>query len=181
MSSSLKKTSEVDQSKTTSLLQSLLFAERALTPVEQALHNRDKDVLLDLLSRYSDEWKHHSNQIWSTGSIFIPLSLSGVAFISNDLLRNIAIALFSIILIWIWYIISSTFRNLLDRAWRVYAALESALLHLDPPYLSYGISEVIPRKKSISSRNIRLIIALVITMSWILILVVPYFFRNHSP
>ena len=133
------------------------------------LADKEPEILLPLLSEYANRWRHSSNQIWSTGAVFIPLSLSGVIFGFGDPYRTLGIAIFSIILIWIWYSISLKLRSLINRNWQVYAAIESTLLKLDPPLLRQGLDDLLPRKTSkyTSIRKVRFLIPLIISIAWI--------------
>jgi hypothetical protein len=145
-----------------------------MTPNESSellktLEGKDTDVLLPLLSEYAERWRHSNNQMWSTGAVFIPLSLSGVALGVGDKYRTLFIAIFSVILIWIWYLITARLRSLIDNDWQVYAAIESTILKLNPPYLKRGLGEIVlsQTKKPASIRRIRLLIPMIVTGAWI--------------
>lgn len=140
-----------------------------LVQLRRALEGQDPDLLLVLLSEYGLRWKHSASQIWSIGVIFIPLSLSGVVVVLGGTVRTLGIALFSAVLIWIWYWISQSIRSRLDQDWAVYATLESILLKLDPPRLKRGLVELVPRTGYFFSvRRLRLLIAITITLAWLL-------------
>jgi hypothetical protein len=141
-----------------------------LVYLRRSLEGQDPALLLALLNEYGQRWKHSSNQIWSIGVIFIPLSLSGVVVAPGNPARTLGLALFSIILIWIWYWISQSLRSRLDQDWVVYAALESSLLKLDPPKLTRGLAELVPRNSYFFSvRKLRVLIAIAITLAWLVL------------
>jgi hypothetical protein len=145
------------------------MASEKVPELIKALEGKSPEILLALLSEYADRWRHNSNQIWSTGSVFIPLSLSGVALGVGDPYRTLAVAIFSLILIWIWYSMSERLRIVIDRNWLVYSAVESALLKIKPPLLKYGIDELIPTKpkKYVHLRKVRAFIPIIITIAWV--------------
>jgi hypothetical protein len=138
-----------------------------------ALNGQPREILLPLHVEYGQRWKHDSNQIWAIGLVFIPLSLSGIAVPSENVRQTVAIAVFSTILIWIWYLISQSLRARLDQEWAVYSALESELLNLDPPKLNHGLTEFVPPSSFtlLSLRRLRLVIAVWITIAWVAIIV----------
>ena len=138
--------------------------------------DKDETVLLALLSEYAGRWRHSNNQMWSIGAVFIPLSLSGIVLGLDDKYKTLGIALFSIVLIWIWYLTSAGLRSLIDSDWKVYAAVESALLKLNPPRLKRGVGEIVENdvKKSVSLRKVRLLIPIVITIAWIFTVILSF-------
>jgi hypothetical protein len=156
----------------------LLAAERqtmSLTEhfqLRRVLGEQEALLLLALLDEYGQRWRHSATQIWSIGVIFIPLSLSGVVITTGNTIRSYGIAVFSVVLIWIWYWISQSIRSRLDQDWSVYAAIESSLLKLEPPRLKRGLVELAPRTNYLFSiRKLRLMIAIVITLAWLLLTV----------
>jgi hypothetical protein len=137
---------------------------------------KDEAVLLALLSEYAKRWRHSDNQIWSVGAVFIPLSISGVAFGFGDKYRTLGIAIFSTFLIWIWYMISSALRSWIDLGWKMYAAVETTILKLNPPRLKAGVSEVakLGTEKTISVRSVSWLIPTLITIGWIFITILAF-------
>ena len=83
--------------------------------------------LTALLSEYSSRWRFYSGLIWSTASIFLPLSLSGIALGIDDAPRTLVIAGFSMMLIWTWFWLSNTLRRLVYRQWEAYLSIEREL------------------------------------------------------
>jgi hypothetical protein len=140
--------------------------------LSETLKGKDTVVLVALLDEYGQRWKHSATQIWSISVIFIPLSLSGVAVDLGDRERTLGIAFFSSALIWIWYWLSQSIRSRYDQDWAVYAAIESTLLGLDPPRLNRGLVEFVPRiGYTFSVRRLRLLIAMTVTVAWILFVI----------
>ena len=141
------------------------------------LANQSQDVLLPLLSEYAQRWRHNSNQIWSIGSVFIPLSMSGAVITFTSDIQAIMVAIFSIALIWIWYLISRDLRSTIDLNWKVYAEVESALLKIKLPRGKYGLTEYVPSKRIRPSfKTVRLFIPILITVAWIVIVVYTILF-----
>lgn len=138
--------------------------------------NKDEAILLALLSEYGERWRHSNNQMWSIGAVFIPLSLSGIVLGLDDKYKTLGVAIFSIILIWIWYRISAGLRSLIDSDWKVYSAIESELLKINPPPLKRDVSEIAAKDitKSVSLRKIRLLIPVVITIAWLATIVLSF-------
>lgn len=130
---------------------------------------KDESVLLALLSEYAARWRHSDNQMWSIGAVFIPLSISGVAFGFGDKYRTLGIAVFSIFLIWIWSVISSALRSWIGLDWKMYAAVETTILKLNPPRLKAGVAEIARPsiEKSLAVRKISWVIPIWITIAWI--------------
>lgn len=147
------------------------------------LKNLDRDILIAMHSELGDRWKHSGNQIWTIGSIFIPLSLSGIVLGLDNFYRTCAIALFSITLIWIWYLISLALRKTVDRNWMAFSLFEFALLDLTPPVTKYGIDDLIIKivptspKVKISVRKLRIVIPLTITLIWLLAIIMSLLIR----
>ncbi|MBW4542001.1 MAG: hypothetical protein KME43_23085 [Myxacorys chilensis ATA2-1-KO14] len=143
--------------------------------LEELLEQSSQEVLLALLIKYADEWKHFSNQIWSISSIFIPLSLSGIAFAFDKPFKTSVIAAFSIILIWIWYFLTDRAQMIIDNIWKIYAAIETKLLKLKEPLIKSGLTEVVPHRRRVSLRKIRLWIAATITGAWLFTAITSFF------
>jgi hypothetical protein len=80
-----------------------------------AVKNKDADMLQSLYSEYSTRMRYGGGMIWQIGSIFIPLSLSGIVLGLDDFLRVLAVGSFSVFLIWTWYFISVAIDNALER------------------------------------------------------------------
>lgn len=154
-----------------------------LNDLLKKLKNLDRDILIAIHSEFGDRWKHTGNQIWTIGSIFIPLSLSGIALGLDNFYRTCAVALFSITLIWIWYLISLALRKTVDSNWMSFSLLEFALLDLTPPITKYGIDDLINKivpssqKVKISVRKLRIVIALTITLIWLLAVILSLLIR----
>ncbi len=146
-----------------------------IEPARQNIQAGDQDIMLSLLSCYSEEWRHFSEQIWLIGTIFIPLSLSGVAFIGSDPRKTFGIAFFSIILIWTWYFLTVRLRVILDKSQRTYFALEDRLLKMGSSLPSTEFRKITTLPKSrLSMRNLRRIIAFAVTIAWILIIIITF-------
>jgi hypothetical protein len=147
-----------------------------LSELLRVLKGKPKEILLPLLSEYANRWRHHGNQIWSTGAVFIPLSLSGVALGVGDPYRTLAVAIFSIILIWLWYAISLRLRADMEQNWQVYAAIESTLLKIVPPLRERGIEELLASKKQtrLKIKRIRLLVPLIITVAWLFTVILAF-------
>lgn len=134
-----------------------------------SLKENPPEVLIALLNEYSARWRHNSNQIWAVGALFIPLSLSGISLGLDSPVRTLLVGLFSIFLIFIWYGITDSLRVIIDRNWRVYAAVESELIALDPPLRQYGLDEIVcgPPTKRISTRRLRKLIVSGVVFGWV--------------
>lgn len=147
------------------------MSHNGLPELRAALKGQPRELLIALHAEYGERWKHDSNQIWTIGLVFIPLSLSGIAVAPLGSWQTIAIAIFSSILIWIWYGISQGLRARLDQEWAVYSVLESELLALEPPRFRYGLAELVPASSTtfLSLRRLRLIIATTITAAWMIV------------
>jgi hypothetical protein len=142
-----------------------------LPELRAVIKDKPRELLLALHTEYGERWKHDSNQIWTIGLVFIPLSLSGIAVSSRGAWQTVAIAVFSSLLIWIWYWISQRLRARLDQEWAVYSALESELLGLEPPRLMHGLTELVQADSVtlFSLRRLRLVIAITITAAWLIV------------
>jgi hypothetical protein len=146
--------------------------KRAPSPqIVAALQKKDPHVLETLLSTYSGRLLHHSNQLWSIGAVFIPLSLSGIAFGLSNPINTIMVGGFSIILIWIWYFISVNLRALIDQTYQIIGSLESVLLNLNPPCYKSGLDELVPSKGLRYLKFVRLSIPLIVTIGWTVVII----------
>jgi hypothetical protein len=149
--------------------------KRAPSPqIIDALQKKDPHMLETLLSIYSVRLLHHSNQLWSIGAVFIPLSLSGVVFGLNNPVNTLLVGVFSIILIWIWYLISVNLRALIDQTYRIIGSLESVLLNLNPPCYKSGLDELVPSKGLSHLKFVRLMIPIIVTIGWITVIIVSF-------
>ena len=141
-----------------------------LKEVFTIIRNQEPENLRCLYDEHSARMRHSGSQIWIIGTIFIRLSLSGMIFGLNDPTRVIPVAVFSIILIWIWYYISKAIRVSLDKDLAVCAALETVLLNRGIPMVRSGLSELVGMKykfRGFSLWRIRYMIALLVTLVWI--------------
>lgn len=148
-----------------------------LDNVHKELKGQGAENLRCLYSEYSERMRHSGAQIWLIGSVFIPLSLSGVVLSLSNPVHTLAIAGFSIFLIWVWYLISARIRTALDRDFAICAAIETAMLNLERPLTRVGLNELIvplDKKKQMRLRHIRLGIAVFISAGWSIVAVVSF-------
>jgi hypothetical protein len=151
----------------------------------KTLQEKPHQDLLSLHADYSERMRLSGAQIWIIGSIFIPLSLSGIALGIEDPYQTLVIGIFSLVLVWVWYLISFVLRDALERDYRVLAAIETVVLDLEPPLLKYGLGEMVEIKhtkwysrllaKVLSMRRIRLGIPMLVTLVWIIVVVISWF------
>lgn len=104
-----------------------------------SLRSQDPESLRCFYTEYSERMRHTGAQVWLTGSVFIPLSLAGVIVTFKTPGQTFAVAVFSILLIWIWYLISVVPRHTLDRDLAISVILEAAMLHLEGDLADHGV------------------------------------------
>lgn len=80
----------------------LPFEERK--KLHEQLNELSRSELIEFYKIYVDRMFTMDDLTWKIGSIFIPLSLSGVVVGFNEPLRLIFIGAFSIALIWTWFL-----------------------------------------------------------------------------
>jgi len=144
-----------------------------LDQVRKALEGQDQNTenLRCLYTEYSARMRNRGAQIWIIGSVFIPLSISGVALGLTDIRHILAVALFSIALIWTWFFISLALRNGFERALAICATIETVMLKGQLPLSRRGLDDLIvslQKEKGVRLRHIRLAIPFVITVMWLL-------------
>ncbi len=145
----------------------------------EEVKDKDPELLGELYNEYSSRMKHDGTMIWQIGSIFIPLSLSGIVLGLDDYFRTFAVGIFSILLIWTWYFISDAIGYSLMRNLSVCGAIEAFLLKLEEPE-SNSIYKLIPRDKKIPHlSDIRLMITILITLGWVGVAFLSYFVATN--
>lgn len=144
------------------------------TALVTALKKKDRHTLETLLVIYSERLLHHSNQLWSIGAVFIPLSLSGVALGLGSPTQTMLVGAFSITLIWIWYLISLNLRDAIDQTYIICGSIETVLLSLNPPQVKRGLYELIPRKSLTRLKNVRSFIPIIVTFGWLVVIMFSF-------
>jgi hypothetical protein len=143
-----------------------------------AIKNKKADTLQNLHSEYSARMRYGGAMIWQIGSIFIPLSLSGIILGLDNFPRVLAVGCFSVFLIWVWYFLSETIDNSLERDLAICGAIETALLSLEEKPLKRGLNDLIKQSdkiKVLRLRTIRLLLPILITLGWVGVVVLAYF------
>lgn len=128
--------------------------------------------LLNIYAIFSQRLTHVIDVQWKLASIFIPLSLSGVIFLNEDQRPVIFVGLFSILLIWIWYLFERRNQRSILRQLTMLAAIESIIADHNPTRFGRGFS--IPdrlRAKKIGHTLLFRIIVYSITFAWIVTIV----------
>jgi hypothetical protein len=123
---------------------------------------------------YSARRQHRGAHIWTIGAIFIPLAVSGAAALNPGMPgRTLAVAVVSIVLIWIWFCISETLRHRIDSVLTVCAALETVMLKREAPLNVRGL-ERLHRGQGLLLGHLRATIAVIITTVWLIVAVVDF-------
>lgn len=149
--------------------------DNTIPTLQKALECKDREILLALLESYATDLRHYSTQIWTIGAVIIPLSLSGVVIALDDPIKTCLIALFSVMLIWIWYFLSVRLRVIVDRSMLIYVAIESQLLELGKDNQSVSLYMIAPLSKGrLSLRTTRLLVVVAVTFVWIVATVVDF-------
>jgi hypothetical protein len=145
-----------------------------LDQVRKALEGQDTENLRCLYTEYSARMRNRGAQIWIIGSVFIPLSISGVALGLTGIRHILAVAFFSIALIWTWFFISLALRNGFERALVICATIETVMLNRQLPLSRRGLDDLIvplQKEKGVRLRHIRLVISFAITVMWLLVVI----------
>ena len=143
-----------------------------LEPLLEKLKGQAAETLRCLYEEHSERMRHSGSHIWIIGSVFIPLSLSGIVLDLTNSYRAISVACFSIFLIWTWYLISARIRDALDRDLAVCAAIETILLDLEARSAENGLAGLVialRKRRAPHLYRIRLAIPLAITMGWLIV------------
>lgn len=152
--------------------------EVILEDLYNELKGQDPKTLAILYNEYSTRMRHSGSHIWIVGSVFIPLSLSGIAIGLDNPFQTMGIAAFSIFLIWIWYSLSHRMRSLLERDLRICAVIEKVMLNSEKKMEKLGLPELMivqsSRKRGKGLRKIRLIIPVGISIGWIIVSVISF-------
>jgi hypothetical protein len=144
-----------------------------LDEVLKALKDQDPENLRCLYTEYSQRMRYSGAEIWHIGSVFIPLSLSGVVLGLGDPKRTVAVALSSIFLIWIWYLMSVRLDTILSRDLAICGAIETMMLKTERPMTERGLNEIIKplkEKREVRLRQSRLAIPVLISVGWLAII-----------
>ena len=145
---------------------------------------QDAENLRCLYTEYSARMRNRGTHIWIIGSVFIPLSISGVALDLTDIRHILAVAFFSIALIWTWFFISLALRNGFERALAICATIETVMLNRQLPLSRRGLDDLIvplQKGKGVRLRHIRLAIPFVITVMWLLAVILSMLSNAISP
>ena len=143
-----------------------------LDEVFTALKDKDAENLRCLYAEYSARMRHSGAQIWVIGSVFIPLSLSGIILGISDPCHTIPVAGFSAFLVWAWYFISARIDTALERDLAICAVIETTILKLEQPLIRRGLNELvvpIEKKREIRLRHVRLAVPIAVTVGWLLV------------
>lgn len=128
--------------------------------------------LVNIYAIFSQRLTHVVDVQWKLASIFIPLSLSGAIFLNEGQRQVIIVGLFSILLIWIWYMFERRNQRSILRQQTMLAAIESIIAEHDPAKFGRGFS--IPdrfRAKKIGHTMLFRIIVYSITFAWVVTVV----------
>lgn len=140
-----------------------------LDDLKSELSHLSRDNLFNIYAIFSQRLMHGVDVQWRLASIFIPLSLSGVVFLNGEQQLVIFVGLFSILLIWIWYLFERRNQRSLLRQQTMLVALESLLAQHDADRFGRGFS--IPnrfRGNKIGHTVLFRIIAFSITAAWMI-------------
>jgi len=143
-----------------------------LVDLKNELSHLSMPDLLNIYAIFSQRLTHVIDVQWKLASIFIPLSLSGVIFLNEDQRPVIFVGLFSILLIWIWYMFERRTQRSILRQQTMLAAIESIVAEHDPAKFGRGFS--IPdrfRAKKIGHTMLFRIIVFSITFAWVITMV----------
>lgn len=143
-----------------------------LVDLKNELSHLSMPDLLNIYAIFSQRLTHVIDVQWKLASIFIPLSLSGVIFLNEDQRPVIFVGLFSVLLIWIWYMFERRNQRSILRQQTMLTAIESIIAEHDPAKFGRGFS--IPdrlRAKKIGHTLLFRIIVYSITLAWIITIV----------
>jgi len=143
-----------------------------LVDLKNELSHLSMPDLLNIYAIFSQRLTHVIDVQWKLASIFILLSLSGVIFLNEDQRPVIFVGLFSILLIWIWYMFERRTQRSILRQQTMLAAIESIVAEHDPAKFGRGFS--IPdrfRAKKIGHTMLFRIIVFSITFAWVITMV----------
>jgi hypothetical protein len=155
-----------------------------LAKVRKAVEGHDSEDLRCLYTEYSARMRTRGTQIWNIGAVFIPLSISGIAFLNDDPNRTLAVAVFSTLMIWIWFTLSTALRDGFEQARVICATLETVILNVETPLCRKGLEELIvhpQRRVWPRLRHIRLAIPIVITAIWLIVVVLSSALSQNKP
>lgn len=143
-----------------------------LADLKNELSHFSPPDLVNIYAIFSQRLTHVVDVQWKLASIFIPLSLSGAIFLDEDQRSVILVGVFSILLIWIWYMFERRNQRSILRQQTMLAAIESIIAEHDPAKFGRGFS--IPdrfRAKKIGHTMLFRIIVYSITFAWVITMV----------
>jgi hypothetical protein len=126
----------------------------------QNLTSQNLGIVQALYLRYFERFTNDNNRIWSTGNIFIPLSLAGLTSLKDaTTMFTLVLAIGSITLMWFWLLIAENHRAFQNRAQTTMEGIEAYLgfyMDVPPKLAAHKILKIKLQGKSIfTAQNIR--------------------------
>ncbi|MGA9381720.1 MAG: hypothetical protein WBV73_23405 [Phormidium sp.] len=135
----------------------------------QRLSNLSNEVLQMMLQEYAERLRQSNSLVWAAASAFLPVSLAGIAIyeITGRESTVTLVGLASIILIWLWYLISARFRAFINHDRAIYEEIESELLsRQNATFKSFDDLYTVGTKLSLKA--LRMLIPISVTVFWVI-------------
>jgi hypothetical protein len=157
------------------------MAERlkdAVRIIKQAIQPLDGPSLHLLYQQYTARFLSDNNRIWLTGSIMIPLALSGFALVPTiqhpSFMRLLPVAIVSVTILLVWNAISDHHRQFQDKSMAWMLAIEELLIErggrTHPGLVKVG-------RPRLSVRTWRWLLLVVVGIAWLIVLFVQEWWR----
>ncbi|MFB2837686.1 hypothetical protein [Floridanema evergladense] len=124
-------------------------------------------ILQMMLQEYAERLRQSNSLIWVASSAFLPVSLAGIAIyeITGREWTVTLVGLASIILIWLWYLISTRFRAFINHDRAIYQEIESELLIREKATFK-NFDDLYPVGTNLSLKILRTLLPVSVTVFW---------------
>jgi len=128
-----------------------------------------------MLQEYAERLRQSNSLIWAAASAFLPVSLAGIAIydIKDREWTITLVGVASMILIWLWYLITARFRAFINHDRSIYQEVESELLFRQKA-LFKSFDDLYPVGTKLSLKTLRTLIPMTVTFFWVIAIFVAW-------
>lgn len=139
------------------------------------LSSCSNEVLQMMLQEYAERLRQSNSLVWATASAFLPVSLAGIAIydIKDREWTVTLVGVASVILIWLWYLISARFRAFINHDRSIYQEIELELLSRQKAVFK-SFDDLYPAGTRLSLKTLRTLIPMAVTVFWFISIIVAW-------
>lgn len=142
---------------------------------QSRLSGLSDEFLEIMLQEYAERLRHSNSLVWAATSAFLPVSLAGIAVydIRDRELTVTLVGVASIILIWLWYLISARFKAFINHDRSVFLEIELELLSRQKAIFD-SFENLYPAGTRLSLKTLRILIPVAVTIFWIIAIITAW-------